>query len=120
MKTLSCQQSTAIALLAYMLPCLEAICLTDGDENVDLYHLAQKIGRANRLDPGGSHHLSKLVHIREAGSHEFGFSTMRSFESFCSLPSMCRYEGRYLSSENISMMTERKSQITCIELDGSI
>lgn len=114
--TLSCHQDTAVALLACMFPCLETIRLTGIHSNNELHSLARKIAQANRLDPGGSHALSKLNLIEEEGCEAEIFQKMPAFEPLSGLPSMRRYTGRYLYHENEWTTPKEKSTITSVEL----
>ncbi|KAF6231450.1 hypothetical protein HO173_010411 [Letharia columbiana] len=114
--TLSCHQDTAVALLACMFPCLETIRLTGIHSNNELHSLARKIAQANRLDPGGSHALSKLNLVEEEGCEAEIFQKMPAFEPLSGLPSMRRYTGRYLYHENEWTTPKEKSTITSVEL----
>lgn len=114
--TLLGNYNTAVALLAYMCPCIEDICLTDKDPNSELNYLALEIGYAYYLDPNGSHAFSKLVRFEERGRKVEDTRSIQSFGALSGLPSMRRYIGRYLYHEVEWSPPTQKSAITGIEL----
>ena len=115
--TLNCHLNTIVALLASMFPCLKSIWLTHNWDNDQLLLLAQKIDRANRLDPGSSHALSKLAHVGGGGGTSDLFTDMEPFEPLSALPCMRSYKGRYNYHETPWAPPEKKSTITCLELN---
>ncbi len=115
-ETLSGHEAKAVALLACMFPCLESIRLEDNFEDNELDCLIRKVGQVHRLDPGGSHALSKLDYIWE-GSHTAGrFPGMQLLQPLSGLPSMRHYTGRNLTEEYGWAPAEEKSMITSLKL----
>ena len=114
------EQNTTVTLLASMFPCLEYICFTDNyaneELNDELHVLVRNIDQARRLNPGGSHALSKLECVQEQGQALADPQCMPSFEPLSRLPSMRRYVGIYLYHEDGWTPPEKKSTITSLEL----
>lgn len=115
--TLSWHINTIVALLASMYPCLKRFWLTDNCDNDHLLFLAQKIDQANRLDSGSPHALSKLPYVEGGGGTSDFFTTMEPFEPLSALPCMRSYKGRYNYHETPWAPPEKKSTITCLELN---
>lgn len=118
---LSCHESTAVALLASMLPLLKGICITNNYyEDTELHSLVAKIRQEHDRSPGGFHALSKLESIREESDMRDVFVEMRSFQAFSVLPSMRRYVGKFLFQTDAWTPACLKSTITSLEFNESM
>ena len=113
---LSGHEAKAAVLLACMFPCLECIRLSDNFEDHELVCMIQKIGQVNRLNPGGSHALSKLDCIWEGSQLPGRFPGTKLLQVLSGLPSIRRYIGRNLTEEYGWVPTEEKSMITSLKL----
>lgn len=113
---LSGHDSEIVALLACMFPCLEHIRLSRGFTDNELDCLVKKISQANRLDPSGSHALSKVDRIWEGSRTTGWFPEMQLLQALSGLPSMRHYSGKHLCREAGWAPPEAKSTITSLKL----
>ena len=112
---LSCDQKTIVVLLASTFPSLEKICCNgDYHPNRRLQKLAHRIAQETHFNPRAFHALSNLDYIKEEGNNAKGLRKMIFFKSLPELPSIRRYEGRYLRQDYI-WVAPTKSSITSLE-----
>ena len=102
---LSCDQDTAVALLASMLPLLEGLDIRCSRWNLKLHRVCRSIRRENIRNPRGSHALSKLIWVEEEFDTDAPIFDLASLGSFAKLPSMrhygckCLYHGGLFAAE---------------------
>ena len=127
---LSGHQNTAVALLACVFPCLEQITISGNRFNEQLHFLVRRILEAEKLNPGGSHALSKLEMFQEGNNTAQAFQDIISFNPLSSLPisfepysslrSMRRYMGRHLYNEFEWTSAEKQSRIESLDFNNCV